>query len=726
MAAAMDLQSVLNPDQLEAVTHGEGPQLVLAGAGSGKTRVITYRIAWLINELDVDPRSIVAVTFTNKSAAEMSARVEGVLAHSPIECFVGTFHRYALILLRRYGERVGVRRGFVILDDSDQLALVKQALKDESLPETSFPPRGILGRISDCKSRLVSAETLAARADGFFEERLARIYGRYEQLLRRASGLDFDDLISRAVELLRNDREIGDRVRRRCRFLLVDEFQDTNHAQLSLVQVLAGENGNLTAVGDEDQGIYGWRGADLDNILHFERTFPQATLRKLEQNYRSTQNILDAAHALVSHNEHRRGKKLWTDVGNGDPLELFCAGDEVDEAKWIVQQIRELVAADMRYQDVGVLVRTNSQTRAIEEELLRTETPYSLIGGTRFYSRAEIKDLVAYLRLLHDPREPLALERVLNQPPRGIGKTTRVLVDEECRRRELGLWDFLVLDQLDSLPPRAAKALRAFRDMMVALRSEAEELPIVQVLERVLEKTGFLVLFEADDADSRARLENVRELLSAAAGFCSLQTWSKDTSLAAFLDHIALVSDLDDWKVERGVAVLTFHSAKGLEFPAVFVAGLEDGLLPHYNSREVPKDVEEERRLLYVGMTRAMRRLFMTSCRRRRVAGRYQDQRPSPFLQEIPDSLVTVIQSPNLYSSGRTAGVARFFGRQAPPSSVESTGFPIGKRVRHPTLGRGVILTREGEGEEAKLTVFFERAGKRKLVAKFANLELDT
>jgi DNA helicase-2/ATP-dependent DNA helicase PcrA len=720
----MDLEGRLNEEQAAAVTHGEGPQLVLAGAGSGKTRVITYRIAWLIEERRIDPRSITAVTFTNKAASEMLSRVEEVVDRSPLESFVGTFHRFALILLRRYGERIGLKRGFMILDDADQLSLVKQALKDESLAETSFPARGMLSRISDAKSRLVSAESMTERADGFFEERLARVYARYGQLLRRASGVDFDDLIAGAVEVLKSDREVRSRVRWRCHYLLVDEFQDTNHAQLSLVRELAGADGNLTAVGDEDQGIYRWRGADLDNILHFENNFPGATLRKLERNYRSTQNILDASGALVEHNEKRRGKRLWTDSGAGEAIELFLGRDEIDEARWVVKQACDRVEKGARYGDIGFLVRTNGQTRALEEELLRTETPYSLVGGTRFYSRAEIKDLVAYLRVLHDPRDRVSMQRVLNQPPRGIGKATRQLLEDECEHQALSLWDLLVLDQLGSLPARALSAVRKFGELVEAMREEAEGKPIVEVLEIVLEKTDFLSLFQGGDPDSNARLENVRELLSAGHGFATTQR-DGDVSLSAFLDHVALVTDLDDWEGEKGVSVMTMHSAKGLEFSVVFVLGLEEGLLPHYNSRGQPEDLEEERRLLYVGMTRAKDKLLLSSCRRRRVAGRYQDQRPSPFIEEIPEHLLTVEKSPNLFSMERTRGVSSFFGRESPEVDSDSAaGLQAGRKVRHPTLGLGVVLDSEGEGDGQKLTVFFDRSGKRKLVAKYANLEI--
>jgi DNA helicase-2/ATP-dependent DNA helicase PcrA len=724
----LDLASSLNPEQIAAVTHGDGPQLVLAGAGSGKTRVITHRIGWLIESRGVDPARVVAVTFTNKAAAEMRHRVETLLGRSQTGGFVGTFHRFGLGMLRRYAERAGLRPGFTVFDDGDQIALVKRALEEEGLQEGAYPPRTMLARISDAKSRLLDPESYAASTSGFFEERVERVFRRYEHLLRRASAVDFDDLIALPVRLLTRDVEIAARVKGRIAHLLVDEFQDTNHAQLRLVRELVGPAGNLTAVGDEDQGIYRWRGADLDNVLHFEREFPGAMVRKLERNYRSTQNILDAAGELVAHNRKRRGKRLWTDAGKGEPIELYRARDETDEAQWVVRRAGDLVRAGTPWRDIAVLVRTNAQTRALEEELLRTRTPYVLIGGTRFYERAEIKDVVAYLRAIWDPRDELAMARITNQPPRGIGKATQRLLEEEAERAGMQAWDLLALDRLDNLPPKSARALRGFRDLLLELHADLDRLPAFALLEKLMERSGLLALHAGEDAESQARRENLQEFLSAAEELLSRDPARRDLpardSLPDLLDHIALVADLDDWEVERGLAVLTLHSAKGLEFRSVFVTGLEDGVLPHYNAQDRADGVEEERRLLYVGMTRARERLCLTACRRRRVAGRFQDQEPSPFLDEIPRLLVQGQDSPSLYDSERTRGVDAFFGRVDRSSSQEERPLGKGRRVRHPQLGDGIVLAVEGQGEGMKLTVFFERAGKRKLVAKYANLEV--
>jgi DNA helicase II / ATP-dependent DNA helicase PcrA len=756
-----DLSRLLNPAQVAAVTHGDGPQLVLAGAGSGKTRVITYRVAWLIEQMGVDPSHVAAMTFTNKAAAEMRERVEDLLGMHPLTTFVGTFHRYGIVLLRRYGERVGLKRDFAIHDTSDQIALIKEALATEGLAESAFSPRSVLSQISSAKNRLMEPAAYESQAHNFFEKKVAAIYRRYQGLLQQASGVDFDDLIALSVKLLTTDSDVRLRARHRARYLLVDEYQDTNHAQLRLVQELAGADGNLTAVGDEDQGIYRWRGADLDNILRFEDTFPGAEIRKLEQNYRSTQTILDISGALIHHNVNRRGKSLWTDGEKGAKAELYRATDEVDEARWVVRTLQRL-RQSLKLADMAILVRTNAQSRAIEDELLAQEVPYSLVGGVRFYDRAEIKDLIAYLRVLRNPRDNFSLSRIFNQPPRGIGKSTLELLRDQALQLGQPLWDVVYLDELGGLPQRSATALRRFRDLIVGLQEAAAELPLPALLDRLLDATGYADLYRKDEPEDVARLENIRELLSAAQEFTEANSYNSDDQdlLTAFLDHISLVTDLDSLATERGVSLMTLHSAKGLEFRAVVVSGLEDGLLPHFNAQGAREDIEEERRLLYVGMTRARERLYLTCCRRRRIAGRYQDQSESPFLSELPEELYSASQSPELFQGGRfdsrAQGVYSFFGGGAPsagggaPSGMPRTAPQMapravpgertvvrdvegmaprrplkrGSRVRHPTLGQGVVLELDGQGEEAKITVFFDRTGKRKLVAKFANLEM--
>jgi DNA helicase-2/ATP-dependent DNA helicase PcrA len=728
MQASLDLEADLNPQQLAAVTHGSGPQLVLAGAGSGKTRVITYRVAWLVRQLGVPPEAVVAVTFTNKAAGEMQERIERLLGVTPLPSFVGTFHRFALGLLRRWGSRIGVPPGFVIFDRDDQIAAVKKALKEEGIAESSFQPRQVLAAISGAKNRLVGPSEYEAAAGGFYERKVAPVYRRYQSLLRDSLAVDFDDMLRLAVRLLDEEEEVRERLRGRIVYLLVDEFQDTNHAQMRLVHEVIGDDGNLTAVGDEDQGIYRWRGADLDNVLEFESYFEGATVRKLERNYRSTQAILDAASALVEHNQRRRPKRLWTELESGEPPELYRGRDEGDEARWLVAALEEL--PDTPLAETAILVRTNAQTRAFEEEMMRRGLPYELVGGVRFYERAEIKDLVAYLRLLRNPSDNLALLRVLNQPPRGIGQATRGLLLAEAAELGGSIWAALEQVEHGSYPQRGAAALVDFRKLIVGLRQAAEELPLPALLDSLLEATSYADLYRKDDPESEARLENLREFLTAAQEFTERPEHREGDTLSEFLDHVALVTDIDSWHRDRGLTLMTLHSAKGLEFDAVAVAGLEEGLLPHANSQGEPDDLEEERRLLYVGMTRARKRLFLGCCRRRRIAGRYQDQQESPFLEEIPADNLVVHESPELFHGRRTRGVYDFFGggrRAAAPAfepEAGGSGLRRGGRVRHATLGEGVVLDVEGSGDDLKLTVFFHRAGKRKILAKYAALEM--
>ncbi len=801
-----DWAQELNPEQLAAATHGKGPQLVIAGAGSGKTRVITYRIAWLVREQGVDPTQIAAVTFTNKAAGEMRERVERLLGTDSLGGFVGTFHRFSLGLLRRYADRAGLQRDFAIFDSGDQINLVKQALELENLGETQYPPRAVLAAISSAKNRMIDTVTFEARAQDFWSRSVARAYRRYQGLLLQSGAVDFDDMLFWAVRILRSNQELMVRWRERLKWLLVDEFQDTNAVQMELVRLLAGASGNLTAVGDEDQGIYRWRGAELDNILQFEKHFPGATVRKLERNYRSTQTILDAAGAVVANNESRRGKRLWTDAGAGEALRVYKAQDEGDEASWVVRTLLELQRG-RPLSDLAILVRTNAQTRTFEEELLRREIPYTLVGGVRFYERAEIKDVIAYLRVLRNPRDAYSLERIVNQPPRGIGQGTLATLRQQAAELGVTPWDALQQEQvLEDFPARGAKALRGFRDLVVALQREAETLALPELLRRLLEATGYLELYDKGDADGEARLENLEEFLSAAQEFAEQTPGLPPLEgLTAFLDHVSLTTDLDAWQGGGGVMLMTLHSAKGLEFPIVVVAGLEEGVLPHFNSQGKLEDLEEERRLLYVGMTRSKERLLLSCCRRRRIAGRWQDQLESRFLREVPEHLVELEESEERFVDERAWGVYSFFDKPAPrswgsglggsggsggesgrtpgtlarsgaagparspgsmagappraasaqarPSTPSHASSPMaarsgvapmhrpaaapppraattaagglrrGMRVRHPTLGQGVVMEVEGEGPTGRLTVYFEKFGKRKLVAQFAKLE---
>jgi DNA helicase-2/ATP-dependent DNA helicase PcrA len=549
----LNLKEDLNEEQLAAVCHGEGPQLVLAGAGSGKTRVITYRIAWLVRQLGIDPASIVAVTFTNKAAGEMSSRVEELLGVRPLPSFVGTFHRFSLGLLRRYGDRVGVSPGFVIFDRDDQISLVKKALKAEGLPDTSYPPRSVLASIGSAKNRLLDPEGYELEVSSFYDQKVAALYRSYQALLKKAGAVDFDDMLRLAVKLLDEHPDVRTRLHSRIHYLLVDEFQDTNHAQMELILKVIGSAGNLTAVGDEDQGIYRWRGADLDNVLEFENYFPAATVRKLERNYRSTQNILTAAGKLVEHNHRRRGKSLWTEAGEGEIIELYRAGDDQDEARWIARTLTEL-NGELSWREMAVLVRTNAQTRALEERFLKEKIPYELVGGVRFYERAEIKDLVAYLRTLRNPRNDFSLLRILNQPPRGIGKATQQLLEQEAAKLSQSVWDALLELEPARFPSRGGQALIRFRELIEGLAAESAELPLPALVDQVLERTDYESLFRKDDAEAQAKLENIREFVTAAQEFAEDESVrEEEDQLGAFLDHASLVADIDEWRQDRGV-----------------------------------------------------------------------------------------------------------------------------------------------------------------------------
>ncbi|MDH3255764.1 MAG: UvrD-helicase domain-containing protein, partial [Acidobacteriota bacterium] len=686
-----------------------------------------YRVAWLVRQLGIDPASIVAVTFTNKAAGEMSERIEELLGVRPLPSFVGTFHRFALGLLRRYGSRVGVKEGFAIFDRDDQIALVKKVLKAEGLADTSYPPRSVLASIGAAKNRLLDPEAYALEVGSFYEQKVAALYRAYQAQLRKAGAVDFDDMLRLSVRLLDEHPDVLKRLRDGIHYLLVDEFQDTNHAQMRLILTVIGGAGNLTAVGDEDQGIYRWRGADLDNVLEFEKYFAGATIRKLERNYRSTQNILSAAGSLVEHNRRRRGKRLWTEAVEGNDIELYRASDDQDEARWIARTLGEMKEA-YSWLEMAVLVRTNAQTRALEERFLQERIPYDLVGGMRFYERAEIKDLVAYLRVLRNPRNDFALQRILNQPPRGIGKATRQILEQEAAAAAQSLWDAILQLEPARFPARSGQALIHFRQLIEELSVASEDLPLPALIDRLLERTDYAALFRKKDAEAEAKRENIREFVTAAQEFAEGDAArEEEDQLRAFLDHASLVADIDEWRQDRGVSVMTLHSAKGLEFPVVVVAGLEDGLLPHFNSQGAPEDLEEERRLLYVGMTRAEHRLFMTHCRRRRIAGRYQERKPSSFLDEIPQDCLEISESPRLFVDERTQGVYRFFGHdRGVPAILAASSQPDlyrGRRVRHATLGDGVVLATEGSGEDSKLTIYFDQVGKRKLVVKYAALE---
>jgi DNA helicase-2/ATP-dependent DNA helicase PcrA len=716
----------LNPQQREAVVAVAGPVLVLAGAGSGKTRVITHRIAHLVLDRGVDSARILAVTFTNKAAEQMRARAAALVAGQPLRAWISTFHSFCVRLLRREAAAAGLPPGFLIYDEDDQLATVREALKALDLSEKLHPPRRLLARISAHKS----SGRVDPEAGGYGGDLTSRVADRYHELLRAAGALDFDDLLVRAVVLLEGNEAVRQAWQARYPYILVDEYQDTNRAQYELVRLLAGPRGNLTVVGDEDQSIYSWRGADISNILDFEHDFPGARVFRLEENYRSGQRILDAAGGLVSRNVRRKGKALRAVKGRGELVRLHEAGDEFQEAAWVTEHVAALRSRGR----VAVLFRMNAQSRLFEEGLLRLRLPYLVVGGVGFYERKEVKDVLAYLRLVLNPRDAVAFRRVVNVPPRGIGAKTVDEIDRAAGSGGTSSWEAasrLVAEA--SLPARALGSLRQFLETIETLRSEAlasgssPDGPrgpgLRRLIERVLELSGYgAALAREDTQESQERLENLAELLGAAVDY---EAREEGPTLAGFLDRAALLSETDRLREDAPVLLMTLHSAKGLEFESVFLVGLEEGLLPHSRSLAGEEALEEERRLCYVGMTRAMERLHLSWARSRQVFGQRRLTQPSRFLSEIPEDLLE--RSGGVYRPGAAAPRrlrSPAEGRELVPPSpgVSASGLRPGARVRHPLFGVGTVLRREGDGDDLKVTVSFPGAGTKKLVARFAGL----
>jgi DNA helicase-2/ATP-dependent DNA helicase PcrA len=688
---------------------------VLAGAGSGKTRVITHRLARLV-ETGADPRTVVAVTFTNKAADEMRERARRLLGGRPLVSFVGTFHSWALRLLRRHAVAAGLPPRFSIADSSDQLALVKEAMEELGVSDQALPPGSVRARISHAKNALVSARAFADGQTDWAGERIGKVFLLYEKKLAAAGALDFDDLIFRAVRLLRDRPEVLASERARVRHLLIDEYQDTNTSQDALVKLLGAGADSLCAVGDEDQAIYRWRGAEVEHILRFDEDFPGARIIPLERNYRSTSGILDSAAGLVANNRRRRPKRLLADRGAGERVRLWRFDEDRSEAEEVV---RALEARRGEPGEVAVLYRTNAQSRSFEEELVRRRIPYVVVGGMKFYERAEVKDALAYLRLAARPEDDLAFRRVVNVPARGIGQATLDKLAAAAHETERSWWE-VSGDPPADLTDRAKTSLSRFRSLISDLRGRAaNELPSV-VLEHLLEATGLAALYEeSEEREDVARRENLAELVSSAREF--ERRSGEEATLADYLDSVSLATDADAAAGGRGVTLSTLHAAKGLEFPAVFVVGLEEGYLPHGQSGEDEDELEEERRLLYVGMTRAKDELTLTLARRRLVYGKVMPRLESRFVAEIPQDAV----EERTFGTARPAVFRSSFAPEDESQEVElpdTGGLKRGRRVRHPRYGYGVILSQEGSGDETRLTVYFDRAGRKKFVARYADL----
>lgn len=745
----------LNERQRQAVEATDGPVLVLAGAGTGKTRVITYRVAHLIRK-GVPGSAILAVTFTNKAAGVMKERIADLLRSTGDDAsgvLVSTFHSFCARLLRREATHLGLPRDFAIYDDDAQTAAVKRALQAANLSAEDYPPRGVRAQISHAKNHGITPENMeseGAQMRDAYRQDLARIFRAYETILRKASALDFDDLLLRAVVLLRDHPQVRAAWNARFQYILVDEFQDTNAAQEELVRLLSGPRRNICVVGDEDQSIYGWRGASAGNMKRFTDDFPDAQIIRLEENYRSTQTILDAAAAVVKNNSGRLGKTLTATLGAGDGLQYFEAQDATAEAEFICAQISSVLREDSDAR-VAVLYRTGAQSRSFEEVLRRMNIRYRLVGGFSFYERSEVRSALAYVRLLFHPEDDVALLRVLNVPPRGIGATTVGSLEATARETDRSLWDVIRGGEFAD-GKKFSGALHGFRTLIEEMTSDFKELPPAQLLARVLDRTGFLAWVEQqDNLEHTSRAENLRELANAMA-----EATEQGQTLEEILDHAALVSDSDDFDETISVSLMTLHSAKGLEFDAVYLAGLEEGLLPHSRSLQSNPELEEERRLFYVGMTRAKKSLLLSRAIYRRTYGeeRLRASLPSRFLAEVPQDLLAAApgslsepgetrryEADPEFSDGyefrRKAPASSGYGRPAysskysAPLSARAARKPrsstdplIGTRVRHPKYGIGTITGVDGEGEDRRLMVSFQDYGPKKLIERFANLQL--
>ncbi|MGP9797498.1 DNA helicase II [Halomonas sp. 86] len=719
----------LNTAQREAVSAPQGNLLVLAGAGSGKTRVLVHRIAWLMQAEGLSPYALLAVTFTNKAAREMRTRLEALQGISLRHVWVGTFHSIAHRLLRTHWQDARLPQNFQIIDSDDQLRLVKRLLKDYAIDDERFPPRQVQGFISSCKEEGLRPHQVNVDGDAYMAQ-MVELYERYQLTCERGGLVDFGELLLRSLELLRDNPALLNHYRERFGHILVDEFQDTNTLQYAWLKLLSGMQTPMTAVGDDDQSIYGWRGAKIENIRRFEEEFPQTQTVRLEQNYRSTSAILDAANALISHNSDRLGKNLWTDGIEGEPISVYAGFNDLEEARYIVDTIKEKVDEGVNRRDIAILYRSNAQSRLLEETLIRQGMPYRIYGGHRFYERLEIKNALAYLRLLLNRDDDASLERVINVPTRGIGTRTVEILRLRAREQSISLWQALHDALQDgTLKGRAANAVQTFANLIEQLDNDAAGLTLYEIIDHVTEHTGLIEHHKSERGEKgQARVENLEELVTAARAFTQGDAFETPeagegmAALEAFLSEAALnAGDHEAEEFEDSVQLMTLHSAKGLEFPVVFIAGVEEGLFPHKMSLEEPGRLEEERRLCYVGVTRAMQKLYLTHAETRRLHGKEVFPRPSRFLRELPPHLLEEVRLRGHISRPVTAARTSF-AQQRVESDGDLPALHVGQRVGHAVFGEGIILNAEGEGARARVQVSFEGEGVKWLVLGFAKL----
>ncbi|WP_420768503.1 DNA helicase PcrA [Parageobacillus thermoglucosidasius] len=714
----------LNEQQQAAVKTTEGPLLIMAGAGSGKTRVLTHRIAYLLAEKQVAPWNILAITFTNKAAREMKERVQALLGGAAEEIWISTFHSMCVRILRRDIDRIGIDRNFSILDTTDQLSVLKNILKEKNIDPKKFDPRSILGTISSAKNELLSPEKFAKKAGNYYEKIVSDVYEEYQKRLLRNHALDFDDLIMTTIQLFERVPEVLEHYQYKFQYIHIDEYQDTNRAQYMLVKMLASRFQNICVVGDADQSIYRWRGADIQNILSFEKDYPNAKVILLEQNYRSTKRILQAANEVIENNVNRKPKKLWTENPEGQKIVYYEAMNEADEAQFVAGKIKEYVeSGKRRYSDFAVLYRTNAQSRVMEEVLLKSNIPYQIVGGLKFYDRKEIKDILAYLRVIANPNDDISLLRIINVPKRGIGASTLDKIVNYASENELSVFEALGELEHIGLSARIAASLLEFRRMLEQWGQLQEYVSVTELVEEVLDKSGYREMLKAENTlEAQSRLENIDEFLSVTKHF---ENVSEDKSLIAFLTDLALISDIDQLNDADGedgdvVVLMTLHSAKGLEFPVVFLIGMEEGIFPHSRSLEDEDEMEEERRLAYVGITRAEEELFLTSAQMRTLFGYTNMNAVSRFIHEIPEELVERV---NKRTAWAPAGKQTAFRKMAVASSTDGETVPwkVGDKVEHKKWGIGTVVSVRGEGEDKELDIAFPSpVGIKRLLAKFA------
>ena len=759
-----DILEQLNDKQYEAVINTDGPCLVIAGAGSGKTKVLTHKIAYLMNEKNVKPWNILAITFTNKAAKEMKERVEKLVGEASNDMWIGTFHSICVRILRKYIDRIGFESSFIIFDTSDQKTVVKQCLKQLEIDDKLLTDKSVLYEISNAKNEMLEPEQYALRTKGDFrKEKIASVYKLYQSKLKENNAIDFDDIINFTIKIMLENPDVLEYYSDKFRYVLVDEYQDTNKAQFTLITLLAGRHGNITVVGDNDQGIYSFRGADITNILNFEKDFPGSKIIKLEQNYRCTQNILDTANNVIKNNETKYDKKLWTQNDRGDLAKIYRGDTEYDEASYIAEQINHLRRTEKyNYSDFAVLYRMNAQTRSIEDILRREDIPYKIVGGLKFYERKEIKDIIAYLRLIQNTSDNISLSRIINEPKRGIGKTS--LENVEALSAQTGASMYDIIKKADEYGlGRVYINSREFIDQIEYLKAKKDEILISELIKETLNKTGYTKALEQENTvEAENRIDNLNEFLTVAMEF---EEESADRSLEEFLEGITLSSDLDNVEeTDDSVTLMTLHSAKGLEFPVVFLIGMEEGIFPGYKSIGEQKELEEERRLCYVGITRAKKNLYFTCAKQRTIFGSTSCNNISRFIKEIPKELLDGYEEifdksdNNKYESGRVyewnygktsygnvstykvepkvaAKSTENFGFRTAESFLKSINtkkneqvdldnYKEGTRVFHKKFGEGVINYVEAEGDDLKVDITFEKSGHKRLMAKFAGLEI--